>query len=451
MLEKIVRKHTFRNLFLSGLAAFSLGACSDYSLDVSSIPPDTKDPEVSGWYSNDSSNPKEKCEVDSKKYCQDSDKDDFGNPKKCDYFCKKPKDYVENDGDCDDTNPKINPFGIEVCNSLDDNCNGKTDEDLDKECDSICGKGQELCIAGKYQLCNAPLPSKEICDGIDNNCNGITDEGLEFKMYYQDKDGDSWGNVAKKWCTLPKGYVERDGDCDDDDPKINPDAKEICNNKDDNCDGIKDKIFDVKNCLSYDLIFIIDNSGSMSSNDPDKYRYKGLNELISNNWQVDDRGLVIPFSTDYKVIGTFSSDPVQLLKNIALAEKNVLGGATYLGKAFSEGVSQFQKKPKKRAIIVLTDGGANDNPYIYPSQLNLLATKNNVNVCALGFGQADKSYLQTLTSGVGGYVFISKPDEIPQFFVDSYYSLKCETYQECSLNNEWKPKSTINNICGVKQ
>lgn len=73
----------------------------------------------------------------------------------------------------------------EECNNLDDDCNGLTDDNLFRECegsdaylcDSPCGKGYEFCEKGVWKRYNPPQPSEEICNGIDDNCNGLIDEG----------------------------------------------------------------------------------------------------------------------------------------------------------------------------------------------------------------------------------------------------------------------------------
>ncbi len=72
----------------------------------------------------------------------------------------------------------------EVCNSIDDDCNGKTDDfqtgvakcDKTNEFGTCPGKVLE-CVDGK-PLCDAPDAKPEQCNGIDDNCNGKTDEGI---------------------------------------------------------------------------------------------------------------------------------------------------------------------------------------------------------------------------------------------------------------------------------
>ena len=83
----------------------------------------------------------------------------------------------------------------------------------------------------------------EICDGLDNNCDGSRDEGLDTKTYYRDEDTDGVGNneVTIVACMPPTGYVELGGDCDDQDKTNTPGGTEICDGKDNNCDNVADE------------------------------------------------------------------------------------------------------------------------------------------------------------------------------------------------------------------
>lgn len=68
---------------------------------------------------------------------------------------------------------------IEVCNGLDDDCDGTVDEGLFVPCESECERGIETCINGEFQGCTARTPTEEICDGADNDCDGAVDNGIE--------------------------------------------------------------------------------------------------------------------------------------------------------------------------------------------------------------------------------------------------------------------------------
>lgn len=79
----------------------------------------------------------------------------------------------------------------------------------------------------------------EICDGVDNNCNGEVDEGLETSTWYADSDGDGYGDPENplESCAQPEGYVEDNADCDDGSAYITPDTLDYPGNGDENCDG----------------------------------------------------------------------------------------------------------------------------------------------------------------------------------------------------------------------
>ncbi len=81
----------------------------------------------------------------------------------------------------------------------------------------------------------------EICNGVDDDCDGRVDENaVDAVTWYRDLDGDGYGADATGWpgCVRPDGRTHQGGDCDDEDAEVNPDATERCwTDADDDCDG----------------------------------------------------------------------------------------------------------------------------------------------------------------------------------------------------------------------
>ena len=101
----------------------------------------------------------------------------------------------------------------------------------------------------------------EICDYVDNDCNGIIDDNLTYIHSFEDADADNYGNneVDSLSCTLPIGFVEYDTDCDDNNPFIYPGADEILNGLDDNCNELIDEGVGINSLQNENGILIYPN------------------------------------------------------------------------------------------------------------------------------------------------------------------------------------------------
>ena len=94
----------------------------------------------------------------------------------------------------------------EVCDSLDNNCDGSIDEGLGQ---TICGLGAceitvDNCIGGVPQTCTPGTPTAETCNLTDDDCDGLTDEDAVGDPLTQATScglGACSGNTGVETCT----------------------------------------------------------------------------------------------------------------------------------------------------------------------------------------------------------------------------------------------------------
>ncbi len=193
-------------------------------------------------------------------FYKDSDQDGFGDLNSEKDGCEAPEGYVENSTDCDDAEAKAYPGNPEVCDGIDNDCNGTVDDGVgttyypDGDLDGYGDPAAPSVACDQpsgYVLDNTDCDdtnekaypgNTETCDLIDNNCNGVVDEGVQT-TYYADVDEDGYGDpaVTQLGCSLPTGYSADNTDCDDARAETNPGATEYCNGYDDNCNGVIDE------------------------------------------------------------------------------------------------------------------------------------------------------------------------------------------------------------------
>ncbi len=127
--------------------------------------------------------------------------------------------FTENQGDCNDSDPTVNPNAVEFLNARDDDCNGIIDDNTDAYDDDGDGfTEQEGDCDDEDALINPDQP--EFADGFDNDCDGLIDNDTDTF----DDDGD--------------GFSEAAGDCNDANININPNAADVpYNGVDEDCTG----------------------------------------------------------------------------------------------------------------------------------------------------------------------------------------------------------------------
>ena len=164
-------------------------------------------------------------------------------------------------GDCDDADATIHPDADELCDGVDNNCDGTVDEDTaidatttyaDTDADTYgdAAAATTACAAPAGNVDNANdcddtngainPEAEELCDAADNDCDGQTDEGdaTDAPTWYQDLDSDGLGNMNATLveCYVPSGYVADWSDCDD--------ANNTIGATDDDADGSVDCVDD---------------------------------------------------------------------------------------------------------------------------------------------------------------------------------------------------------------
>lgn len=209
----------------------------------------------------------ENTAADAQTFYADNDGDSYGNAGSSAHRCEAPVGYVTDGTDCDDFDANQFPGATEYCNDDDDDCDGDedesdavdpsawyadTDEDgygdatvIDWSCNAANGFVADDTDCDDTVATTNPAAT-ESCDGADNNCDGNTDESTATNAttWYADADDDTFGDSTTRIisCNAPSGYVEISGDCLDSDGDVNPDALEVCDGLDNDCDaGIDDE------------------------------------------------------------------------------------------------------------------------------------------------------------------------------------------------------------------
>ncbi len=163
-----------------------------------------------------------------------------------DYNCDGSIGYADRDGDgfaacaeCDDQSAGIRPGAVEVCNSVDDDCDSNIDENDASDASEWFSDADEDGYGDgttSHRQCEAPegrVADATDCNdgdaaihpGADEVCTDPTDYNCDGAVGYADVDGD--GTPACE-------------DCDDFDPSVHPGAVEVCDGVDDDCDGVVD-------------------------------------------------------------------------------------------------------------------------------------------------------------------------------------------------------------------
>jgi hypothetical protein len=203
----------------------------------------------------------------------DVDGDTYGDPGSVAAACSAPAGYVSDAQDCDDGDAAVNPAAAELCNGVDDDCDALLDDadpsldlssagwwfgDSDGDGFGAAGAAVQSCLQPAGTVANATdcddgdlavsPGAAEVCNGVDDDCDALLDDadpGVDLRtgtLYYTDADRDTYGDpsASVRACAAPSGAVTNALDCDDARAAVNPAASEVCNSRDDDCDGFTD-------------------------------------------------------------------------------------------------------------------------------------------------------------------------------------------------------------------
>jgi hypothetical protein len=253
--------------------------------------------------------------------------------------------------DCNDASAEAFPGGEEVCDGLDNDCNGEIDEvggltlhaDADGDGYGDPAISATLCEpgagwVGNFDDCddssrdNYP-GADEICDELDNDCDGLIDdedEELASGDWSFDNDGDGYGGTLKiERCSYEEGYVLEGGDCDDEDVTLNPGIDEVCDGIDNDCDELIDA--DDDSAVDARWWYIDGDGDGYGADESGLFSCEAITDRVSEGGDCDDEDVTLnPGITE--IIGNGIDDNCNELQD----EQSILDAAAGWSGVFAD-------------------------------------------------------------------------------------------------------------------
>ena len=350
----------------------------------------------------------------------DTDADGFGDPNTTTTACAAPSGYVGDNTDCNDSQSAVSPNAVELCNEIDDNCDGDVDEDggpilwyADTDADGFGDPNaltEEACTAPDGTVadnsdCDDTTASvspgvDEVCNTIDDDCDGdVDEEPTDGSTYFLDADGDGAGdpNEAFKSCDFPDGYAQTAYDCNDDDPDHYPLALDYPGDGiDSDCDGVDLPAPDAANAFYVSSDFGDDGSGDGTQSKPYRTITHAISQSQSGDWLLLDSGVYVEdIHAARHVVGSFNSQTGWSL-DITQRSSFIFGGSAG---AFTAGL----QADERASLTGLDISGSGDTAIKTNGEASSQLVLNNTRVS--GRALVDGVSLGMLETDVAGSQF----------------------------------------------